>query len=216
MRRLFDLDSPLMRFLSGVADLAVLNLLWLACCLPVVTIGPSCTALCYVARRIARRGAPPVAKTFFRAFRANFRQSLLVSLALLPPAGLAAGYLALAASGALDGALWLKALCCLVVLLAGFTCAYAFPLLAYFDNSVANTLKNAVLLPLANPLLALAVTALDLLPVLLLLFDPQLFARCVIFWVVLGAALTAVAAMALLERLFRRFALPGDSAGDGE
>ena len=78
MRRLFDLDSPLMRFLSGAADLAALNLLWLACCLPVVTIGPSCTALYYVARRIARREAPPVAKTFFRAFRANFRQSLLV------------------------------------------------------------------------------------------------------------------------------------------
>lgn len=37
------LDSPLMRFLSNVADLIALNLIWLICCVPIVTIGPSTT-----------------------------------------------------------------------------------------------------------------------------------------------------------------------------
>lgn len=36
MDRFFGLDSPVMRALSLVADLVILNLLWLICCIPVV------------------------------------------------------------------------------------------------------------------------------------------------------------------------------------
>ena len=38
MNNLFSLDSPLMRFLSKVADCVILNLLWIIGCLPIVTI----------------------------------------------------------------------------------------------------------------------------------------------------------------------------------
>ena len=47
LRGLFDLDNPLMRFLSKVADLLVLNLLFLVCSIPVFTIGASMTAMYY-------------------------------------------------------------------------------------------------------------------------------------------------------------------------
>ena len=39
--KLFDPDSPIMSFLARVADLVILNVLWLLCCLPVVTAGAS-------------------------------------------------------------------------------------------------------------------------------------------------------------------------------
>lgn len=208
MGGLFKLDSPVMRFLSGVADLVALNLIWLACCVPVVTIGPASTAMCYVARRIVNGDAPAVGRTFFRAFRENFKQSLAVFLILLLPVGLAAAYLFLAVSGGLDELPAAKYLCVLAVIIIGFVCSYVYPLLAHFDNTVGNTLKNAVLLPLANPFLALAVTALNLLPVLLLLVQPELFARCVIFWLVVGCALTAVINERLLRGLLGRIAPP--------
>ena len=35
----FNLDSPVMRFLTKVADLIILNILFLICCIPIVTIG---------------------------------------------------------------------------------------------------------------------------------------------------------------------------------
>lgn len=208
MGRLFNPDSPVMRFMSNVADLVALNLIWLVCCVPIVTIGPACTAMCYVAKGIANGDAPPVLKTFFRAFRDNFKQSLLMFLILLVPVCLAAAYLLMAASGGLDHIPVLKYLCVLAVVIIGFVCSYAYPLLAHFDNTIGNILRNAFLLPLTNPFLALVVTALNLLPVLLLLINPELFAKCVIFWLLVGSALTAVVNAKMLGRLFQRFAPP--------
>lgn len=209
MGRLFNLDSPIMRFMSNVADLAALNLIWLVCCAPIVTIGPACTAMCYVARRIAGGDAPPVLKTFFRAFRENFRQSLAIFLILLIPVGLGAAYLLMAVSGGLDRIPVLKYLCVLAVILIGFVCSYVYPLLAHFDNTVGGTLKNALLLPLASPFLALVVTALNLLPVLLLFINPELFGRCIIFWLVIGSALTAVINAKMLRPFFAKLT-PGE------
>ena len=48
MGKLFNIDSPVMRFLGKVADLMILNLVTLLCCIPVVTIGASLTAMHYV------------------------------------------------------------------------------------------------------------------------------------------------------------------------
>lgn len=202
MGRLFRPDSPAMRFMSNVADLVALNLIWLVCCLPIVTIGPACTAMCYVARGIARGEAPVILQTFFRAFRENFRQSLAVFLILLVPVCLAAAYLLMAASGGLEHLPVLKYLCYLSMVIVSVVCSYVYPLIAHFDNTVGNTLKNAFLLPLANPFLALVVTALNLLPVLLLLVNAGMFARCVIFWLLGGCALTAVINAKMLGALF--------------
>lgn len=204
MGQLFKIDSPIMRLLSHVADLVALNLIWLVCCLPVVTIGPACTAMCYTARRIAAGEAPVIMKTFFWAFRENFKQSLGIFLILLLPLCLAASYLLMAVSGGLDHIPALKYLCYLSMVIVSVVCSYVYPLLAHFDNTVGNTLKNAFLLPLANPFLALVVTALNLLPVLVLLINPGLFAKCMIFWLLVGFALTAVINAKMLGPFFAR------------
>lgn len=216
MGNLFKPDSPVMRFMSSLADLMVLNVLFLACCIPVVTIGPACTALCYVARGIAAGNAPHVRKTFFRAFRENFKQSLLLFLILLVPVGLAAAYLLAAVSGSLDGVPALKYLCVLGVVIISLACSYAYPLLAHFDNTLSNTLKNAFLLPLASPFPALVVTALNLLPVFLLLINPELFVRCAIIWLLVGCALTAVVNAKMLRRFFARLVPEEETIHDGQ
>ena len=206
MGNLFNLDSKVMRFMMNIADLVALNLIWLVCCVPVVTIGPACTAMCYVARGIAAGEAPPIFKTFFRAFQENFRQSLIMFLILLLPICMAAVYLLMAASGGLEHIPALKYLCCLAVVIISVVCSYIFPLLAHFDNTVGNTLKNAFLLPLANPFLALVVTALNVLPVFLLLINAEMFGRCVVFWLLIGSALTAVINAKMLGPFFARLA----------
>ena len=55
MNRIFGLDSGLMRFLTVVANLAILNVLFIVCSLPVVTLGASLTALNYVVLQIIRQ-----------------------------------------------------------------------------------------------------------------------------------------------------------------
>ena len=55
MNRIFGMDSGVMRFLTLVANLAILNVLFIVCSLPVVTLGASLTALNYVALQMIRQ-----------------------------------------------------------------------------------------------------------------------------------------------------------------
>ena len=45
MSSFFSMDSPVMRFLSRVCDLIILNLLAIVCSIPIVTIGAYITAV---------------------------------------------------------------------------------------------------------------------------------------------------------------------------
>ena len=45
MKNLVNMDNPVFQTLSRIADLAVLSVICLLCCLPVVTIGPALVAL---------------------------------------------------------------------------------------------------------------------------------------------------------------------------
>lgn len=214
MGKLFGPDSPAIRFLWKMADLIALNLVWLVCCIPVVTAGPSTAAMYRVARSIARGEWPAIFKTFFKEFKANFRQALAVFFALLIPLALVVVYLVLSLTGGLDSMPLVKYACWLAVAIIGCICTYAYPLLAHFDNTVGNTLKNAVLIPFANPLLAVLCTALNLLPVLLMVINFELFASVSFFWLVIGFSLTAVINSKLLGALFVRLAPPAE--GDGK
>ncbi|MFQ9510793.1 MAG: DUF624 domain-containing protein, partial [Lachnospiraceae bacterium] len=54
MGGLFNLDNPVWRFIGKLVDVALLNLLWIICCIPIVTIGPATTAMYYVTLKLVR------------------------------------------------------------------------------------------------------------------------------------------------------------------
>lgn len=73
-------ENPVIAFLNKMADLILLNLIFLLCCIPVVTIGPAITALYAVSLRSVRYGDGYVIQTFFRSFKQNFKQSFVVGM----------------------------------------------------------------------------------------------------------------------------------------
>jgi len=74
LARLFDYDNPVIHFLGKLADIWILHILWLICCIPVVTIGASTTAAFCAAMKMENNQGY-VAKNFFESFRTNFRQA---------------------------------------------------------------------------------------------------------------------------------------------
>lgn len=88
--------------------------------------------------------------------------------------------------------------------------AYVYPLLAQFDNSIKNTLKNACLLAIGSLPYSLVMAALNLLPVALFLFATSFFFRTAIFWVLIGGALVAFANSWLLRKVFKRISVSID------
>ena len=140
---------------------------------------------------------------FFKAFKENFKKGMLASLVLLLPLLLLLLYLFLGFSGGLADQPLMRGLCWVAVAVIGVFNSYLWPLLAWYENSLDNSLRNAVLLPLSNPLIALAVTALNLLPVYLLLRHTYVFLRISFLWLVAGFALTAFVNTQLLRLQFR-------------
>ena len=54
MNQLFNPDSPVLGFINKIVYCVYLNILWLVCSLPIVTIGASTTALFYVTLKMAK------------------------------------------------------------------------------------------------------------------------------------------------------------------
>lgn len=136
------MENPVMRALSTTADLIMLNLLTILCCLPVVTVGAALTALYTSAIKIVRGEETAPVKDFFRAFRVNFKKGTVLGLIfLLVFAVLIVDYLA--AGSAVPLLRPVIAAIALLVLMLG---QYAFALLARYENTLRGTLKNALLL----------------------------------------------------------------------
>ncbi len=137
--------------LRVLAELMSLNLLWIVCSLPVVTIGPASTALCAVMLKVAQGEPVMTLKTFFEAFKRNFVQSLL--LGLLGLAGLAVAaidwFFTSVQTGGLRILYSIVSVFVTAAVLSGW--AWAFALQARFENSLGGTIGNALKLAFVEP-----------------------------------------------------------------
>ncbi len=208
----FRVDSPLMRAIGRVGDLALINILFLFCSLPIVTLGASSAALYTVTLQIVRHEEGKLVRTFFGAFKRNFGQSTVLTLILLAVfAGLYLDFRVMQANPALFP-LVLRIGTYLAAVLICFTASYVFALQAKFDNTVGGTLKNAFLLSLAHPLSSIAITVLTFLPVAMLVFATYYFLLASIvfflFWFSCAAALNSY----LFERIFQKISPPSENA----
>ena len=143
MRKFLNPDSPLMIFLSNLTDIIVLNVLCFICCLPVITIGPSVTAMHYVTLKIVRDEEIYVLRDYFKAFKENFKQSIIAWMVFLViTAVFFVDYLILKDMGLENTKVFLMIIGA-IYLLVCFTMMYVFPLMARFENSLKQTVKNA-------------------------------------------------------------------------
>ena len=85
---MFKIDSPLMNFLNKVADIMILNALFILCCLPVFTIGASLSAAYYICYKMIRNEDSYIVKGFFKSFKENFKQATVIWLFVLLIAGI--------------------------------------------------------------------------------------------------------------------------------
>ena len=150
MNQLFHENSPVVLFLNRFFDLLILNWIFLLTCLPIVTIGPAITALYSVTLKLASSESPYISRTFFHSFRKNFKGSILLWLPLLFGLLFFGTDLYIVHTQLDESLLFLQYpiwffLFCLISIII-----YAFPTFAIYDNSLAKTTKNALLLSLSN------------------------------------------------------------------
>jgi len=81
---LFDYDNAVWSFIGRLADMMVLNLLWILFSLPIVTLGASTTALYYCTIKIVHEEDRGNFKMFLHSFKQNLKEGIILWVILLP------------------------------------------------------------------------------------------------------------------------------------
>ena len=200
------MDSPLMRFLTKIADLMVLNILFCVTSIPLITIGASWTALYSVTLKMVRDEEGSVSRSYFRSFRQNFRQATLLWLGVLVVLALLVldirvlnGMAEGTAPGLLRVGVEILALLGIMVL------QYLFPSLARFEASLADTLKNACMMALAHLPKTALMTAAAVGAVWITLMNNTTIAIGLMVWPLIGFALMAFGNSGILRKIFDNY-----------
>lgn len=66
-----------------IFDLVYVSILWLICCIPIVTIGTATTALYYTVNKVLIKEKGYLSKDFFNSFKKNLKQGILLWMSIL-------------------------------------------------------------------------------------------------------------------------------------
>lgn len=203
-----------MRFLGMIADLFVINLLFVICSLPVVTLGASLTAM-YRALFALREQRGQTVQVFFASLRKNFKQATCIWLIVAAVSAIITADIRLLSHWGLLQSFPVLVLCIAVSAVAAGLSAYLFPFLSRFECSIFQLFSNCLVLSGKSIHTALGVTLVSCLPLLMFLFGTETFLTLLPFWLCIGFSLGGYANVMMLEPLFKPY-LPDapDSAQD--
>lgn len=137
-------DNVVIKFFNKATDLLVLNLLFILCCLPVVTVGAALSAMYAVNLRSIRYGDGYIVKTFFKAFKQSFFQAtgawfLFCAFAAI----LFADYRFWIYMGDSGVAKYMQILSLVIAFLLGVVFLWLFPVIAKMKDRFFRQVKNA-------------------------------------------------------------------------
>lgn len=170
MSNFFSMESPLYKFMNRLLDMIKLNVLWLICSgvlakfviegymvlsgfgayrvfswIPILLIGPATTAAFAITLRMVDEEEGYIAKPFFKAYRDNFKQGMILGVVLLVAAY--AIYMDFqfyhAAQVLKRNSVGYMVIGVIAIFMAYMHLAYAFALQSRYENTVINTMRNS-------------------------------------------------------------------------
>ena len=190
MSSIFSPDSGLMKILTRLSDWIILNMLFVISCIPIITIGAASTALYDCIQRIQEHQGFGW-KVYWAAFRRDFKKSTLLWL-ILAGSGFLIGYGLIfylktdAAIGGLG-----KIICIIIGIVWLLTSAWVFPIHAKYENTVKQTIKNAMLCGCMFLPQTIVAVLMNAVPVVVALLLTSIFLKMSVVWFMLWFAVSA-------------------------
>ena len=213
MGRIFDMNNKFFSFMSKVADLCILNIICVVCCIPVITAGASITAMYYVTLKMVRNEEAYIVRSFFKSFKQNFKQATIINLIMLL-IGLIL-YVDLNVSKAMQGGAGqiFPVIFMAFVLIYFILFLYVYPVLARFYNTIKNTIKNALFMAIRHLPYTVVMVLIAVCPLLLLLVKSyQIQSTLFVLFLLMGFALIAYCNSYFLAKIFDNY-MPKEEAG---
>ncbi|MCI8736744.1 MAG: YesL family protein [Lachnospiraceae bacterium] len=210
------IDNPIMRGMGRLADFIILNLLWVVCSIPIITIGASTTALYTVMLKLVKNEEGYIAKGFLKAFKENFKQSTIMWIIfLLISIVFVVDFVSIKLMSDEIGGILQILFLFMGALLAAWM-VYAFALQARFVNTVKNTLKNAMILVFAKLPFTVLIVLLTVGPVLVTFLTVRTLVIGVMVWFFAGVSLVAWLNSYLLRFVFKKLEEGGEQESQKE
>lgn len=206
MGNFFNYESKFFQALEAIANIVILNFLFIVCCIPVVTIGASITATYSVAMSIVDDKDPYILREFIKRFKENFKQSTFVwIIVLFIGVFIAADFYicSLIASNMIN--MVFKFILTLMSIVLGFVVVYAFPLISKFENSVKNTLVNSILISIQNLPYTILMLIISALPIGAIFILPNYWGQIIFFNTAISYGIVAYINSIFLSKILKKY-----------
>lgn len=200
MGSIFSIDSPLMRVMSKIADLMILNLLVIATSIPIFTIGASLSAMHYVLIKMSRNEGTSVTEMYFKSFKENFVQGTALWFVNILVIALFAFDIYIFFFTANTMPVMVLIAVVAVGILLMMTCMYFYPLQSRFINPVKKTIRNAFFVMILNFPKSIVMVILYLIPIGLLFVGFFMIPMVILF----GISVPSYGAVMLYKKVFIR------------
>lgn len=142
MGNFFSVDGGLYKFMSRLWDMLQLNFMWFICSIPLVTMGAATTAAYSITLKMIDDEEGYIVGPFWKEFKANIKKGSITGVILLVAMyALYLDFQLFKVAEQYNYAFLALFFIGLVLTLLHFI--YAFPLLARYENSIINTLRNS-------------------------------------------------------------------------
>ncbi|MDC7291455.1 DUF624 domain-containing protein [Blautia schinkii] len=206
MNRFFNMDNKFFVFMGRVADLIILNLLCILCCIPIVTAGASITAMYYVTLKMARDEESYIVRSFFKSFKENFKQATIINVIMLVTALML--FLDLSIVKNMDGTMYkvLFSIFIAFTFLYLLLFMYIYPVLAKFYNTIKNTFVNAFLMAIRHLPYTFLMLVITLVPIAIFFIPSfQIQSIALMLFFLMGFAVVAYCNSKFLVKIFDNY-----------
>jgi len=181
MKGFFSYDSKLTLVLNIIADVVLVNILYLLCCLPVVTLGAARAALYTAGCKWFRKEESGV-KNFLKAFANNLRESTPITLCFLVVALLFCYCTFLVYVNDVPGRMGFYITLTVALVVLAMILSQVFMCVSRFSCTFLQYIQNALILGFYMSVRSVCHVALFLLPWVLLFCLPDIFFNAIPFW----------------------------------
>lgn len=203
--KFFQADNPFNVIMTKIFDLFLLNVIWVICCIPVVTIGAATQGLYTVTLKMAKDRESGIFTQFLQGFLSGIWKNVAITVIVEAVAGVLIFDLHLLSgkTGGMQGIMYGG--CIALMILIGAVLSYVFPLGARFENTLKNTVNNAARIAATHLPQTVLILVVNVMPVVWLLLSPETFSLVFWFWMVFGVAFFALINSFILNRIFDKF-----------
>lgn len=211
--KIFSLESPLVQKLSFFFDFMMVNMIYILCCVPIVTIGAARAAL-FTCGNLWVEKDDAGAFVFLKAFFKNLKTATPVWLVMLVVGAFMVWdyWLLMNNDFPLEILMWVVLL--IPTLFYLVVASQLFQMVAHYNCTIKQYLKNSLLVGIAHPLYLVVNLGLAILPIFTMFYNFSMFLQLTLVWI-LGIFSFQGYLSALMSRKFYK-RITEQVTGEGE